>query len=346
MEASILRNAYDVGAPEDYGRYVMEKRSLGENGPSVAALGYGAMVVEGIYGQSDEAQGVATIVEAMNLGMMIDTADTYGKGHNEELVGRALAQHNGEAFVATKFGILFDENEEGTEIKTRWGYSFPVSGRPDYVSRAIDASMRRLGVETIDLLYLHFPDPAVPIEDTVGAMAEAVSAGKVGHLGLSNVDAEQTRRAHGVHPIAAVEYEYSLWFRDAETELQPSLRELGISLVAWSPLGRGFFAGAMNAPADGDFRQGISQFAGDNLTANRDRFAPLLDMAREIGATPAQLALSWMLHQGPNIIPIPGTRSVTHLHANAGAAAISLNEDMLAQIDRMSQPGATAVATP
>lgn len=322
----------------------MEKRSLGGDGPSVAALGYGAMVNEGFYGRSDDAQGVATIAEAINLGMMIDTADTYGNGHNEELVGRARAQHVGQAFIATKFGIVFDENEEGTRSLTNWGSSFMINGRPDYVSRAIDGSLHRLGVDKIDLLYLHFPDPAVPIEDTVGAMAEGVGAGKVAHLGLSNVTGEQTRRANGVHPIAAVQYEYSLWHREAEAELLPSLRELGISLVAWSPLGRGFLAGAMNAPADGDFRQGIPQFAGENLTANRKRFAPLLDLAREIGATPAQLALSWLLHQGSDIIPIPGTRNLTHLHENTGAAAIPLSEDMLAQIDRLAQPGTTAGA--
>lgn len=324
----------------------MEKRSLGSGGPSVAALGYGAMGLEGFYGQSDDAQGIATIVEAMNLGMMIDTAGSYGRGHNEELVGRALAQNNGQGFIATKFGIVFDNEEESTEIKTRWGFPLTVSGRPDYVPRAIDASLRRLDVDSVDLLYLHFPDSAVPIEDTVGAMAEAVSAGKVAHLGLSNVTAEQTRRAHGVHPIAAVQFEYSLWHREAEAELLPSLRELGISLAAWAPLGSGFLAGAMDAPADGDMRQHNPRLSVENLTANRDRFAPLLDMAREIGATPAQLALSWLLHQAPEIIPIPGTRSVTHLHENAGAAAIPLSEDMLAQIDRLAQPGTTAGATP
>jgi len=323
----------------------MEKRNLGKNGPSVAAIGYGAMVLEGYYGQSDDAQGVTTIAEAVNLGMMIDTADGYGNGHNEELVGRALAQHDGEAFIATKLGIVFDENEVGTEFPTNWGFSLTVNGRPDYVSKAIEASLRRLGVGTIDLLYLHFPDPSVPIEDTVGAMAEAVDAGKVAHLGLSNVTADQIHRAQGVHPIAAVQYEYSLWRREAEAELLPSLRELGISLVAWSPLGAGFLAGAMNAPTEGDFRQNNPRFSGENLTANKDRFAPLLDLAREIGATPAQLALSWLLHQGPDIIPIPGTRQVVHLRENADAEAITLSKDMLAQIDRLAQPGATAGGT-
>ncbi len=320
----------------------MEKRNLGRNGPSVAALGFGGMVLEGVYGQSDDGQGVAALAEAMNLGMMIDTADTYGKGHNEELVGRALAQHDGKTFIATKCGIVFDENEEGTEFLTDTGYALRVNGRPDYVSRAIDGSLRRLGVDTIDLFYLHYADPAVPIEDTVGAMAEAVRAGKVTHLGLSNVSAEQTRRAHGIHPIAAVECEYSLRQREAEAELLPCLRELGITLVAWAPLGRGFLAGAMSTNAEGDIRRNMPQYVGDNLTANRERFAPLLQLASEIGATPAQFALSWLLHQGPDIIPIPGSDRLAYLQENVAAVDITLSADMLTQIDRLAPPGITA----
>ena len=323
----------------------MKKRTLGTNGPSVGAVGYGAMVLEGYYGQSDDAQGIATITEALNLGMMIDTADGYGNGHNEELVGRAVAEQNCKAFVATKIGIVLDEDGVGTEFPTNFGFSLTVNGRPDYVSKAIDASLHRLGLSTIDLLYLHFPDPSVPIEDTVGAMAEAVGAGKVAYIGLSNVTAEQTRRAHAVHPIAAVQYEYSLWRREAETELLPSLRELGISLVAWSPLGAGFLAGAMNTPAEGDFRQNIPRFAEKNLTANRDRFAPLLDLASEIDVAPAQLALAWLLHQGADVIPIPGTRQVAHLRENADATDITLSEELLVKIDRVAQPGATAGGT-
>ena len=213
------------------------------------------------------------------------------------------------------------------------------------MSRAIDGSLRRLGVDTIDLLYLH-PDPTMPIEDTVGAMTEAVGAGKVTHLGLSNAGAEQTRRAHGVHPMAAVQYEYSLLHRKPEAELLPCLRELGISLVAWAPLGRGFLAGAMSEPAEGDIRQNIPQFTGENLTANRDRFAPLLELAREFGATPAQLALTWLLHQGPDIIPIPGSDRLAHLQENAAAADITLSADMLARIDRLAPPGVTAEGNP
>lgn len=317
----------------------MEYRKLGIIGPSIPELGYGAMVNEGLYGEVDNEQGIATINEAMNLGMMIDTADTYGNGQNEERVGQALIQHAGQAFVATKLGIVFDKSEGGTQSKTNWGLSFMINGRPDYVARAIDGSLDRLGVELINLLYLHFPDPAVPIEDTVGAMAEGVSAGKIGYLGLSNVSAEQVRRANSIHPIAAVQLEYSLWHREAEKELLPSLRDLGISLVAWSPLGRGFLAGSMHAPGEGDFRRNLPQFFGENLSLNQDRFSPILNLAVEIGVTPAQLALTWLLHQGKDIIPIPGTRLVTHLHENVEAGAISLSAGMLEQIDNFTQRG-------
>ena len=323
----------------------MKQRNLGRNGPSVAALGFGGMVLEGVYGQPVDAQAVLTIVEAMTLGMMIDTADSYGRGHNEELVGQALAQHDGKAFIATKCGIVFEENEDGSDFVTDTGYTLKVNGRPDYVSRAIDASLRRLGVETIDLLYLHYVDPAVPIEDTVGAMAETVGAGKVGYLGLSNPDAGQTRQAHGVHSIAAVEHEYSLWRRGAEVELLSCLRELGISLVAWAPLGRGLLTGVMSEPAEGDIRQAMPEFAGEKLIANRDRFAPLTDLAREIGATPAQLALSWLLHQGPDIIPIPGSDRLAYLHENVAAVDLTLSADMLAQINRLASPGVTEGST-
>ena len=322
----------------------MDKRSLGKGGPYVAAISYGAMVNEGFYGQSDDKQAVETISEAMNIGMMIDTASSYGKGHNETLVCQALTQHLGEAFIATKFGIVFDENEDGTETYTNTGFPLMVTGRPDYVSRAIDGSLRRLAVDTIDLLYLHAPDPSVPIEDTVGAMAEAVEAGKVVHLGLSNVTAEETSRAHNIHPIAAVQNEYSLWHREAEEELLPKLQELGITLVAWSPLGRGALAGVIDSPAEGDIRYGMPQFTGENLIANRDRFAPLVNLASNIDVTPAQLAISWLLHQATNIIPIPGTRSVSHLRENAEAVKIILSEDTLTQIDRVAQPGTTAGA--
>ncbi len=315
----------------------MGNRNLGINGPSIAALGYGAMVLEGFYGRSNDKQGITTIVEAMNLGMMIDTADTYGNGHNEELVGQAIAQHKSKVFVATKFGIVFNKNETGTIARTNWGLSFMINGTPDYVSRAIDGSLFRLGIEKIDLLYLHFPDPEIPIEDTVSAMADTVEAGKVTHLGLSNVNADQTRRANCVHPISAVQYEYSLWHREVERELLPTLRALGISLVAWSPLGRGFLAGAQKEPITGDIRQNMPQFMGKNLVTNRSRLAPVLNLADEIGLSPAQLALSWLLHQGPDIIPIPGTRRMSHLHENLEAESFILSTGVLSQIDRLTQ---------
>ena len=318
---------------------MIDTRELGKDGPSVAALGYGAMVLEGYYGASNDGDAIATLRQAIDLGMMIDTADGYGGGHNEELVARAVEGRTHKSFIATKFGVVFDEEEDGTEMPTGFGFSLRINGKPDYVPKALDGSQRRIGVDAIDLWYLHFPDPATPIEDTVGAMAEAVQAGKVRYLGLSNVTAEQVRRAHGVHPIAALQYEYSLWRREAETDLLPTLRDLGIALVAWAPLGAGFLAGATDMPGENDFRQNIPRFTGENLTANRHRFQPLFALAEEIGATPAQLALAWLLHQGPNIIPIPGTRRLERVRENADAAAITLSQDMLARIDQLARPG-------
>ncbi|MEJ2040277.1 MAG: aldo/keto reductase, partial [Desulfosarcinaceae bacterium] len=202
------------------------------------------MVLEGIYGAIDEGSALAVLRHALDLGCsLIDTADAYGNGHNEQLVGRALADRRGRAFVATKFGIVFEAGEKGTPVTTGWGFSLPINGRPGYARRALESSLARLAMDHIDLWYLHYPDPDIPIEETVGAMAEMVAEGKVRFLGLSNVTAEQVRRAHKVHPVAAVQYEYSLWRREAETDLLPVLRELGIALVPWSPLGGGFLTG-------------------------------------------------------------------------------------------------------
>jgi aryl-alcohol dehydrogenase-like predicted oxidoreductase len=324
---------------------MIEERTLGTDGPSVGALGYGAMVLEGYYGPSNDADAVRTLGRALDLGMMVDTADAYGNGHNESLVGRALAERPGRAFVATKFGIAFDPDVPATDLPTGWGFSLRINGTPANARKALEGSLNRLGVETIDLWYAHYPDPAVPIEETVGAMAEAVKAGQVRHLGLSNVTPEQVRRAHAVHPIAAVQYEYSLWRREAEVELLPTLRELGIALVAWSPLGSGFLTGTVQAPAEGDFRRNNPRFTGANLEANRDRFAPLAQMAAELGITPAQLALAWLLHQGPDVIPIPGTRRAERVEENARATEIRLDADTLRRMDALAPVGATAGAT-
>ena len=318
---------------------MMQKRLLGGGGPLVGALGYGAMVLEGYYGASDDDEAVRTIHRALDAGMtMIDSADAYGNGHNESLVGRAVRGRR-EAYVASKFGIVFDPTETGTDLPTGWGFSLKINGRPDYARRALDASLARLGVDALDLWYLHYPDPATPIEDTVGAMACAVRAGKVHRIALSNVTAEQVRRAHAVHPIAAVQYEYSLWRREAETELLPTLRELGIALVAWSPLGAGFLTGTVNQLGLADFRQYNPRFASQNLATNTERFAPLMRMAKDLSVTPAQLALAWLLHQGEHVIPIPGTRRPGRIDENARASTIRLDEGQLQQIDALARPG-------
>ena len=315
------------------------KRQLGKDGPLVGALGYGAMVLEGYYGASDDDEAIRTIHRALDAGVtMIDSADAYGNGRNEGLVGRAVRGRR-DAFVASKFGIVFEPTETGTDLPTGWGFSLKINGRPDYAKRALDASLSRLGVDALDLWYLHYPDPATPIEDTVGAMASAVRAGKVRHIGLSNVTAEHVRRAHAVHPIAAVQYEYSLWRREAETQLLPTLRELGIALVAWSPQGAGFLTGTVNSLGANDFRQYNPRFAGQNLATNADRYAPLLQLAGELSITPAQLALAWLMHQGEDVIPIPGTRKAEHIDENARAASIQLDEKQLRQIDALARPG-------
>lgn len=325
---------------------MIEKRKLGTNGPDVGSLGYGAMVLEGYYGSSDDEQAVGTIHRALDVGMnMIDTADAYGNGHNEILVGRAIAGMRQQAFVATKFGIVFDESETGTELPTGWGFSLKINGRPSYVRKALDSSLKRLAVDVIDLWYVHFVDPATPIEETVGAMAEAVRAGKVRSLGLSNASAEQVRRAHEVHPIAAVQFEYSLWRREAEAELLPTLRELGIALVGWSPLGSGFLANTVTSLDQGDFRQNNPRFSGQNLVSNRDRFRPFMRVAKELGVTPAQLALAWLLHQGQDIFPIPGTRRAERVEENAKAADIHLTPELLKRINELVQPGLAEGAT-
>jgi aryl-alcohol dehydrogenase-like predicted oxidoreductase len=303
------------------------------------------MVLEGYYGASNDEEAVGTIHRALDVGMtMIDSADAYGNGHNEHLVGRAVKGRT-DAFLATKFGIVFEPTEAGTELPTGWGFSLKINGRPDYARRALDASLSRLGVEVVDLWYLHYPDPATPIEETVGAMADVVKAGKVRHLGLSNVTAEQVRRAHAVHPIAAVQFEYSLWRREAETTLLPTLRELGVALVAWSPLGAGFLTGTVNALDKSDFRQNNPRFAGENLARNSDRFAPLVQIANELSISPAQLALAWLLHQGEDVVAIPGTRKSARIDENAKAASIRLDADQLRRIDVLARPGLAEGAT-
>jgi aryl-alcohol dehydrogenase-like predicted oxidoreductase len=328
------------------GKIMIPQRSLGKQGLKVGAIGYGAMVLEGWYGAIDEAAAVDAIRHALDIGVnFIDTADAYGNGHNEKLLGRAIKVRRKDCIVATKFGIVFESGVKGTEWPTNFGFSLYINGKPDYVRKCLDNSLRRLGVETIDLWYLHWPDRAMPIEETVGAMAEGVKAGKVRYLGLSNVTADEARRAHKIHPISAVQYEYSLWRRELETSLLPALRELGIGLVPWAPLGSGFLSGKVSELSKDDWRNKNPRYVGDNLKANKQRFAPLLSLAKELGITPAQLALAWLLHQGDNVVPIPGSRNPERVSENAAAASVRLSADVLKRVDQIAPAGSAAGKT-
>ena len=304
-------------------------RTLGRDGPVVGALGLGCMGMSEFYGPADEAGSIATIHRAIERGCtLLDTADIYGHGDNESLVGRAIAGRRDRVVLASKFGILRRRDDP-----TYRG----MSGKPGYVREACDASLKRLGVDTIDLYYIHRVDGVTPIEDTVGAMADLVRAGKVRWLGLSEVGPNTVRRAHAVHPIAAVQTEYSLWSRDVEP-LLPVLRELGIGFVPYSPLGRGFLAGAATDPstlAADDFRRTQPRFAPDNAARNRTLLAAFAAIAREKGRTPAQLALAWVLAQGRDVVPIPGTTKVTRLEENLGAVDVALSTRDLARIDAL-----------
>jgi aryl-alcohol dehydrogenase-like predicted oxidoreductase len=298
----------------------------------VSALGLGCMGMTWAYGPADEQGGIATIRRALDLGVnFLDTAEVYGPFTNEELVGRAIAGRRDEVVLATKFGFDLDALAENPRARAS-------NGRPENARRAIDSSLRRLGVDTIDLWYLHRVDPAVPIEETVGAMAEAVAAGKVRYLGLSEASAATIRRAHAVHAIAAVQSEYSLWTRDPEREVLPTLRELGIGLVPYSPLGRGFLTGKVDTTklAADDFRRTLPRFSGENA----DRNAALLETVREVaakhGASPAQIALAWVLAQGNEIVPIPGTTKVARLEENVRALDVTLDAEDLRRLDGLA----------
>ena len=315
----------------------MENRRLGSQGLEVSCIGLGCMGMSDYYGSAsdrDERESIATIHRAAELGItLLDTADMYGPFTNEELVGRAIAGRREQYVVATKFG--FERHDDGSQT---------LNGRPDYVRRACDASLGRLGIDTIDLYYEHRIDPKVPIEETVGAMGELVGAGKVRYLGLSEAGIATVRRAHGVHPISAVQSEYSLFARDVEAEVLPALRELGIGFVAYSPLGRGLLTGTVRSSADlpeGDVRkERFPRFQGDNLEANARLVDELRGIAQSRGVTPAQLALAWLLHQGQDVVPIPGTKRRARLEENAAAAEIALTEDELRRLDAAVPPEA------
>jgi aryl-alcohol dehydrogenase-like predicted oxidoreductase len=313
----------------------MQTRKLGNKGPEVSAIGLGCMGMSAFYGPADDATSIEVIHGALERGVtLFDTADMYGIGKNEELVGKALAGRRDRAVIATKFGFVPGKDSG----------SVGVSGRPEHVRNACDASLRRLKIDTIDLYYQHRVDPEVPIEDTVGAMADLVRQGKVRFLGLSEAAAATIRRAHAVHPIAALQTEYSLWSREPEAELLPLCKELGISFVAYSPLGRGFLTGAIapDSLAPDDFRRHQPRFTGDNLAHNRALVDRLTELARARGASAAQLALAWLLARGPDIIPIPGTRKLSRLEENIAATEIVLSPADLAAIDAIAPVGAAA----
>ena len=314
----------------------MQQRSLGTQGLVVSELGLGCMGMSEFYGTPDEDESIATIHRAIELGVtFLDTADMYGPFTNEKLVGRAIADRRDRVTLATKFGN--ERREDGSMVG--------INGSPEYVRKACDASLERLGVDHIDLYYQHRVDPDTPIEETWGAMKELVEAGKVRYLGISEAAPETIRKAHEVHPITALQTEYSLWSRDVEDEILPTVRELGIGFVAYSPLGRGFLTGQIQSFEDlpeGDYRRGSPRFQGENFQKNLELVDRVRELADEKGVAASQLALTWLLHQGEDIVPIPGTKRREYLEENVAAAGITLTDEDLERIEEAAPKGAAS----
>jgi aryl-alcohol dehydrogenase-like predicted oxidoreductase len=307
----------------------MQRRQLRDL--TASAIGLGCMGMSEFYGPSDEQESIATLHRALDLGVtFLDTSDMYGAGHNERLVGKAIADRRDEVQLATKFAIRRDGGR-------RW-----IDNSPEWVREAVEGSLQRLGIERIDLYYMHRRNPDVPIEESVGAMAELVEQGKVAQLGLSEVNADTLRAANAVHPIAALQSEWSLFTRGIEAEIVPAARELGVGIVPYSPLGRGELTGSVDMSADDDFRRGSPRFQGENREHNLELVEQLKQIAAEVGCTPAQLALAWLLHQGDDVVPIPGTRRVQRLEENAEAAEVQLTAGQLERVDELFPPGVTA----